>query len=297
MDQNPAMKLAAAVATLVGIWIAVYWLWEPARTTAPPISIAREPERDPAKDRRPEEGGTRRTGDLQIDGRSRETGLTGPSASGSREEGSRGRNAGPEAGEGRPVHGPSGDEANAPEARGEDRGGDPKIPPHGKPESTAQGKPEAKPPSGPQVKPPQFEQYKVQQGETFETIAKKRFGSTAMASAIARANPFIDPRRLRAGRMILIPLDPANIQGKAEPAKDATREGWKVHKIVERDTLSAISMKYYGTTVLARKIYEANTDRLKSEHDLKIGLELLIPPAPPADKQGGDAGQGGGGSR
>lgn len=238
MDQNPAMKLAAAVATLVGIWIAVYWLWEPSRTGQPSISFAPDPSA-------PTKPGPKPPGPDRTNPRPEPTPIQDPPAL--------------------PLTG-----SQAPDA-GQ------KSPP-----SAPEPLPQAKRPG--QVKPPQFEQYKVLPGETFEIIAKKRFGTTAMASAIARANPFTDPRRLRAGRMILIPVDPSNIQGRPEPSKDVSREGWKMHKVAEGDTLSGIAKKYYGTTTLARKIYEANSDVLKNEHDLKLGLELQIPPPPPPPK-------------
>ncbi len=254
MDQNPAMKLAAAVAILVGIWVAVYWLWEPSRASQPPISFAPDPaaQTGPAKGSRPPTPAPVPAPDPPRPAPQTSTQVPGP--------------------------------------RGQSPAAEPEPP---KGSKSAANPKDAAPAPGPKptgsVKPPQFDQYKVQPGETFETIAKKRYGSSSMSTAIARANPFVDPRRLRAGRVILLPVDPANIQGKVESAPQTPKEGWQTYKVQEGDTLSGISKKFYNTTTLSKKIYDANTDRLKNEHDLKLGLELLIPPPPaPAADAGGE---------
>ncbi len=252
MDQNPTMKLAAAVATLVGIWIAVYWMWEPARAKEPSISFAAEPEdRGPGKPQKRTEAATAQPGG--------------------------GNRAAPRVPEGAATPKPGG-ERPAP-VSGAAVPGEPGTGTTGKTGGGEGGKPPVV------VNPPKFEDYRVLPGETFETIAKKRYGSSAMQSAIARANPFVDPRRLKPGRVIRLPVDPGNIQGTVERSSPAVRGDYKTYKVEEGDTLSGISKKYYGTTALARRIYEANTDRLKNEHDLKLGLELLIPPPPDQKKE------------
>ncbi|MBL8962722.1 MAG: LysM peptidoglycan-binding domain-containing protein [Phycisphaeraceae bacterium] len=264
MDQSPAIKIAVALATLVTLWIAVYWLWEPSRSASPSISFAREPGQaaphGTAANPSP-------TGDDRRD-------ISSAAARGS-------------SGDHPDVRSPNPDSLDAPAGEGS------VMTPGVSADRTAGTGPSHAPvkqpagESGPLVvKPPKFEEYRVQAGETFETIAAKRYGHRSMASAIARANPFVDPRRLRAGRVILLPVDPTNIQGRVEPSRRTAAEGWKTHTVRSGETLSGISRTHYGTTALSRHIFEANSDRLKNENQLKIGMELLIPPRPAPEKQG-----------
>jgi nucleoid-associated protein YgaU len=43
------------------------------------------------------------------------------------------------------------------------------------------------------------------------------------------------------------------------------------------ETLSGISLRYYGTTQRWRDIYAANRDVLRDEHTLALGQSLRIP--------------------
>jgi len=43
------------------------------------------------------------------------------------------------------------------------------------------------------------------------------------------------------------------------------------------DTLSKISQQYYGNRTKWREIYAANRGVMKSESDLKAGMQLKIP--------------------
>jgi LysM repeat protein len=49
------------------------------------------------------------------------------------------------------------------------------------------------------------------------------------------------------------------------------------HTVAKGDTLMNISEHYYGTRSKWRDIYAANRDVMKSENDLKIGMQLKIP--------------------
>jgi nucleoid-associated protein YgaU len=133
------------------------------------------------------------------------------------------------------------------------------------------------------VIPPRFRDYTVKQGETIEGIATKELGSAKYASAILSANALMSPEHLKAGRVIRIPLDPTNIQGKAVPPETkaaatpkpettapapktepaTTQASAPADKVTEYlvksgDSLSAISKKFYGTTTLTDLIFQAN---------------------------------------
>lgn len=136
------------------------------------------------------------------------------------------------------------------------------------------------------VVPPQFIRHVVKQGETFATIAASYYARNDLADVIAKANPLVDPTRLKPGRVILVPKDPGNIQGTPRTPPPTTPAPGSIsypdareHTIASGDTLSGISLKYYGTTANAMLIFEANKSKLKSPDDLRIGVKLVIPPA------------------
>jgi tetratricopeptide (TPR) repeat protein len=50
------------------------------------------------------------------------------------------------------------------------------------------------------------------------------------------------------------------------------------HTVRPGDTLSSLSQRYYGNRSRWRDIYQANRAQMRSESDLRVGLELVIPP-------------------
>lgn len=137
---------------------------------------------------------------------------------------------------------------------------------------------------------PGFREHTVRAGETFETIARDQLGSARLGSAIARANPLKDPRRLRAGEVIRVPLDPGNIQGvvvRADGTPGAAPEPETPPEVEYRvkagDSLSRIAQSYYGSVRHADFIFNANRDTLPSPDRLRVGQTLRLPPLPPGD--------------
>lgn len=65
---------------------------------------------------------------------------------------------------------------------------------------------------------------------------------------------------------------PVPTTAAANPAASGRR-----HTVQAGDTLSKLSQQYYGTRAKWRDIYAANRAVMKSESDLKIGMELKIP--------------------
>jgi len=121
---------------------------------------------------------------------------------------------------------------------------------------------------------PEFFDHVVAPGETFDTIAAKYYGKRGRGSVVARANPFVDPRRLKPGRVLKVPKDPSNIQG-IEVVPDASGEAFVV--VQSGDTLSSISQQHFGTITMAEAIFEANRDTLSSPDDLAVGQRIRLP--------------------
>tara|TARA_A100001391_G_scaffold155724_1_gene113529 strand:+ start:94 stop:843 length:750 start_codon:yes stop_codon:yes gene_type:complete len=137
--------------------------------------------------------------------------------------------------------------------------------------------------------PPEFTQHVVQQGELMQSIAKLYFGSIDEWGVIARANPSVDPRKLKPGMVLRIPKDKDNIQGKViggntEPGviePHAASESKVIEYIVQSgDSLSRISQRIYGSSRHAQFIFESNRNILRSMDDISIGQLLKLPPLP-----------------
>lgn len=141
----------------------------------------------------------------------------------------------------------------------------------------------------PTLLPPEFFEHTVSKQETMQTISRRYFGSPDNWGVIARANPFVDPQKLREGMIIRIPKDPENIQGvvvgrDTEPGvieSHTPNESAVIEYVVRPgDSLSKIALQIYGSTRHARFIYDANRDKLRSMDDISIGQLLRLPPLP-----------------
>jgi nucleoid-associated protein YgaU len=51
----------------------------------------------------------------------------------------------------------------------------------------------------------------------------------------------------------------------------------RTHVVVDGDTLTRISVEYYGTSSHWQAIYDANRSSLRSPSSLSIGTSLVIP--------------------
>lgn len=143
----------------------------------------------------------------------------------------------------------------------------------------------------PAVIPPAFREHTVRANETMETIARTQLGDAALWTAVASANPRVDPLKLRVGQTIRIPIDPTNIQGKPNPQAAETRPttprepdpAARIEYVVRRgDTLGAIARTYYNSSARWPLILDANRDKIGKPEDIRPGMTLVIPPAPPA---------------
>lgn len=145
-------------------------------------------------------------------------------------------------------------------------------------------------PPKPAVIPPRFTRHTVERGDTLESISRKYYGTSRHAQAIAKANSMMDTTKLKIGRELLVPKDPANIQGipTGEPSstppnpgdKPSGESGSREYVVRDGDTLSEISKRMYGTIRYTDVIYEANKDVLSSPDGVKPGQKLRIPPKP-----------------
>lgn len=137
------------------------------------------------------------------------------------------------------------------------------------------------------VEPPSFIEYTVKRNDTLESIARAHLGHHRYVEAIRRANPMSDLTVLPEGRVIKIPIDPDNIQGRpiAQPQDESaapSTERAREYVVQSGDSLSRISHRMYGSSQYVDLIYEANRQRLglRSRDAIREGQVLIIPPKP-----------------
>ena len=65
----------------------------------------------------------------------------------------------------------------------------------------------------------------------------------------------------------------------ATVASSTSADGSQEYTVVSGDTLSYLSLKYYGTQSKWAKIYEANKETMKNPNYIYIGQKILIPPS------------------
>ena len=137
-------------------------------------------------------------------------------------------------------------------------------------------------PSGPRT-------HRVQDGETLSSIAVAAYGSASYYPHILRANPNLDPKKLKIGMTITLPdissVKPPDVPGGAA-AQHASATEQKVdqskeYKVQPGDSLYKISVKLYGKSEMQTKIYELNKEQIGADPaKLKLGAVLKLPSPP-----------------
>src|SRR6266850_1219377 len=134
-------------------------------------------------------------------------------------------------------------------------------------------------PSGPR-------RYTIKHGDTFWLIAKSEYGNGAYFGAIQRANPGIDPGRIKAGDSIILPdkndvIAPAAATARQPSAAELVIDPAKQYRVQAGDNLSTISKKLYGRYDKWTQIYELNKDLIgPNPGALKRDMILALPEPP-----------------
>ena len=125
--------------------------------------------------------------------------------------------------------------------------------------------------------PPPTVPYTVKKDDSLWTIAEDWFGDATRWDQIAKANPLIDPDRLKLGQVIRLPAKDA-VRRSIRPARTTpTKPGAYVVK--SGDSLSRIARIHYGDESKWSIIYAANRSTIGPDPaELQIGMRLRIPP-------------------
>lgn len=131
----------------------------------------------------------------------------------------------------------------------------------------------------------------VQPGESFATIAQAAYGNAAYYPHLIRANPTLDPRKLRPGMVIQLPpisqvradspsaTGPHASRASTSPPIDSSTE----YRVQPNDSLYKISLKLYGKPDRVDKLYELNKSVIgPNPARLKEGMVLKLPEPPTA---------------
>ena len=133
--------------------------------------------------------------------------------------------------------------------------------------------------------PPATVPYTIRSGDTLSSIAERRLGSARHWTRIARANPLLDPNRLRVGEVIRIPAAAAPssaARGRpVSPPKPRTSGTVTYHVVRSGETLSDIADEHYGDSALWQMLYDANRPAIGTDPDrLEVGTRIVIPRKP-----------------
>lgn len=137
----------------------------------------------------------------------------------------------------------------------------------------------------------------IREGETFSSIANDHYGESRYYLAIIKANPSINPNRLRPGQTINLPdlasIGSGNSNGSGGSAAGTTPGGFRSarteravdgiteYRVQSGDSLYRISMRLYGTPNKVDLIYETNRATIGPDRErLKIGQVLRLPEPP-----------------
>ncbi len=150
--------------------------------------------------------------------------------------------------------------------------------------TTAQGRPSVKNKPTKTVEttattPATITKHVVAPGETLSEISLRYYGSVTKWDRIVSANPGVDPDRLRVGRELKIPPAPVTKRTASTASTPSKPSPGTVHHTVETgDSLSSISLRYYGKEYRWDIIFNANSKQLSGNPDrLKIGMVLVVP--------------------
>jgi nucleoid-associated protein YgaU len=82
-------------------------------------------------------------------------------------------------------------------------------------------------------------------------------------------------RYINSGGTSSVPAPVTSAAAPRQPTEVASAP--RYHTVVQGDSLSRISLRYFGTANRWQEIYDANREMLSTENVLRPGQQLLIP--------------------
>jgi nucleoid-associated protein YgaU len=129
--------------------------------------------------------------------------------------------------------------------------------------------------------------YTIKNGDTFWSIARVEYGNAAYFGHIQRANPGIDPGRIKPGDSIVLPdknevIAALTVTTKQPSAADLVAiDPTKQYRVQKGDNLSSIAKKLYGRFDKWAQIYELNKELIgPNPAALRLDMILALPEPP-----------------
>ncbi|HOW72664.1 MAG TPA: LysM peptidoglycan-binding domain-containing protein [Phycisphaerae bacterium] len=142
----------------------------------------------------------------------------------------------------------------------------------------------------------------IQSGDTYSSLALKYLGHSKYANLIAKANPNIDPRRLRLGAKLNIPPAPETTTGgskdltssatdsaskfattTAKPLTATTAKkvadpipADRAYKVSANDSWSSLARQCYGDSSRWIELYDLNKDRVPRTRSFALPAGTII---------------------
>jgi nucleoid-associated protein YgaU len=152
-----------------------------------------------------------------------------------------------------------------------------RTPSRTRPPANRTSQPATTPPATRRTEAPTYTPYTVRSGDTMSSIAEEWFGDEGKWDLIAKANPLVDPSRLQIGQRLRLPAKDT----KRSPLSVRVGREAKTYVVRSGDTLSGIAKAHYGSEAFWESIFDANRKAIgRNPHDLRVGMKLVIPPAP-----------------
>jgi len=154
------------------------------------------------------------------------------------------------------------------------------------PGSTGETSPEAtEPPAEHAVadRPAELKTHTIQPGDTFSKLAAQYFGHAKYASLIGKANPDLDPRRLRIGTAIRIPEAPASVAKQSPTTRPAIARASTIpqerrYTVQVGETWYDLGKKFLGNGMRGVELYELNKERVPRDPNLlRTGTIIELP--------------------
>jgi len=142
---------------------------------------------------------------------------------------------------------------------------------------------------------PAFTEHTIQPGDTYTSLAVKYLGHARYADKIAEANPTLEPRRLRLGAVVKIPVpekrpaaatatqpaaSPAAVAASPAPAAQAAPvPAERSYEVKPGEGWYTLAERFLGSGTRWTELYELNKGRVPTNFNiLPAGTTIELPP-------------------